>query len=53
MTKLIEDETVQNIIKYLQKHPYEQVYQGIAVLMQLPDAPKSKEIKKPDLPQNQ
>lgn len=37
MSKLIEANLVQNIVNYLAKRPYDEVYQIIPALMQLPD----------------
>lgn len=43
MTKLIEDNVLQGIVSYLQKRPYDEVYQIFPILMNLPDAHKPEE----------
>lgn len=43
MPKLIEANLVQNIVNYLAKRPYDEVYQIIPALMQLPDESKAAE----------
>lgn len=41
MNKIISDEILQAIMRYLVSRPYNEVYQAIPLLQSLPDAPVS------------